>query len=170
MEKALDYVLSGVAWPKETIVAYEFSHDVRGVALDVDLPDEHDIPRRTAQATGNGRLTFKSRSDAQVRRDFVSLCYGSLFRVVGEVFALLPAIDRCLVSGYVQRPDPATGRIEEPYILSVVVNRTHWETLDFSRLDHIDPVAALNSFGAIVSLDRSSRFREIQAFDLKSLG
>ena len=78
MERALDYVLSGIAWPKETLVAYEFSHDVTGVALDVDLPDESDIPRRTAKAKakGNGKLTFKSRSDAQVRREFVGLCYG----------------------------------------------------------------------------------------------
>jgi hypothetical protein len=116
MERALDYVLSGIAWPKETHVAYEFSHDATGVALDVDLPDESDIPRRTAEAkgNGNGKLTFKSRSDAQVRRDFVGLRYGSLFRVVGEVFALLPAIDKCLVSGYVQRPEPATGGRRSP--------------------------------------------------------
>jgi hypothetical protein len=170
MEKALDYVLSGIAWPKETIVNYEFSHDVTGVALDVDLPDEDDIPRRTAEAKGNGKLSFKNRSDAQVRRDFVGLSYGSLFRVVGEVFALLPAIEKCLVSGYLQRPNPATGRVDEPYILSVLVSRAEWETLDFSRLEDIDPAATLNSFGAVVSLDRSSRFREIEPHGIAALG
>ncbi|HDS0956964.1 TPA: DUF4236 domain-containing protein [Pseudomonas putida] len=170
MEKALDYVLSGIAWPKETTVAYQFTYDAAGIALDVDLPDEGDTPRRTAEAKGNGKLTFKTRSDAQVRRDFVGLCYGSLFRVVGEVFALLPAINRCLVSGYVQRNDPATGRLEEPYILSVVVRREDWELLDFARIEHIDPVGALNSWGARVDLDRSARFREVQPFDLDYLG
>lgn len=170
MEKALDYVLSGIAWPKETIVAYEFSHDATGVALDVDLPDEDEIPRRRAEARGNGKLSFKNRSDAQVRRDFVCLCYASLFRVVGEVFALLPAIDRCLVSGYLQRPNAATGRVDEPYIMSVLVTRAEWETLDFYRLDNIDPAATLNSFGATVSLDRSSRFREIEPYDMAALG
>ncbi|VVP05664.1 hypothetical protein PS838_03055 [Pseudomonas fluorescens] len=67
MERALDYVLSVIAWPKETLVAYEFSHDATGVALDVDLPDESDIPRRTAEAKGNGKLTFKSRPDRYPR-------------------------------------------------------------------------------------------------------
>ncbi|HCF4733090.1 TPA: DUF4236 domain-containing protein, partial [Pseudomonas aeruginosa] len=38
MERALDYVLSGIAWPKETLLEYEFSHDVTGIALDIDLP------------------------------------------------------------------------------------------------------------------------------------
>lgn len=170
MEKALDYVLSGIAWPKETNVAYQFTYDAAGIALDVDLPDEGDTPRRTAEAKGNGKLTFKIRSDAQVRRDFVGLCYGSLFRVVGEVFALLPAINRCLASGYVQRNDPATGRLEEPYILSVVVRREDWDLLDFGRIEHIDPVGALNSWGARVDLDRAARFREIQPFDLDYLG
>ncbi|HFL7940484.1 DUF4236 domain-containing protein (plasmid) [Pseudomonas fulva] len=170
MEKALDYVLSGIAWPKETNVAYQFTYDAAGIALDVDLPDEGDTPRRTAEAKGNGKLTFKTRSDAQVRRDFVGLCYGSLFRVVGEVFALLPAINRCLVSGYVQRNDPATGRLEEPYILSVVVRREDWDLLDFGRIEHIDPVGALNSWGARVDLERTARFREIQPFDLDYLG
>lgn len=170
MEKALDYVLSRIAWPKETNVAYQFTYDAAGIALDVDFPDEGDTPRRTAEAKGNGKLTFKSRSDAQVRRDFVGLCYGSLFRIVGEVFALLPAINRCLVSGYVQRNNPATGRLEEPYILSVVVRREDWELLDFARIEHIDPVGALNSWDARVDLDRASRFREIQPFDLDYLG
>lgn len=169
MEKALDYILSGIAWPKETIVAYEFSHDVTGVALDVDLPDESDIPRRTAEARGNGKLSFKSRSDAQVRRDFVGLCYGSLFRVVGEVFALLPGIEKCLVSGYVQRPDPVTGREEEPYIISAMVTRAHWDSLDFDRLEDIDPASMLNACDARVSLDRSARFKEIAPFEMSVL-
>lgn len=170
MEKALDYVLSGIAWPKQTQVSYEFSHDVTGVALDVDLPDESDIPRRTAQAKGNGKLTFTSRSDAQVRRDFVGLCHGSLFRVVGEVFALLPAIENCLVSGYVQRRDPATGLEDEPYIISAVVTREKWSSLDFDNLDSIDPASMLKAVGARVSLDRSARFKEIIPYEMSVLG
>ena len=170
MEKALDYVLSGIAWPKQTLVSYEFSHDVTGVALDVDLPDESDIPRRTAEAKGNGKLTFKNRSDAQIRRDFVGLCHGSLFRVVGEVFALLPAIENCLVSGYVQRHDPATGRDEEPYIISALVTREEWSSLDFDNLESIDPASMLNAIGARVSLDRSSRFKEIAPYEMSDLG
>ncbi|MBA2921601.1 DUF4236 domain-containing protein [Pseudomonas sp. P7] len=166
MERALDYVLSGIAWPKETQVDYEFSQDVTGVALDVDLPDEGDIPQRSAEARGNGKLTFKNRSDAQVRRDFVALCYGSLFRVVGEVFALLPAIQKILVSGYIQRDNPATGTVDDQYVLSVLVARDQWDAIDFNRLDAIDPAATLNACGAVVKLDRSARFVEVTPMDM----
>lgn len=170
MERALDYVLSGIAWPKETLVEYEFTQDVTGVALDVDLPDEGDIPQRTAEARGNGKLTFKNRSDAQVRRDFVALCYGSLFRVVGEVFALLPAIQKILVSGYIQRDNAATGAVDDHYVLSVLVTRDQWDGIDFNRLDAIDPAATLNGCGAVVKLDRSARFVEITPMDMSVLG
>lgn len=170
MERALDYVLSGIAWPKETLLEYEFSHDVTGIALDIDLPDEGDVPNRTAEARGNGKLTFKTRSEAQTRKDFVSLCYGTVFRVVGEVFALLPGIQQCLASGYIQRTNSATGRIEDQYVISALISRDQWETLDFTRLEAIDPGATLKAFGAVVSLDRASRFREITPMDLATLG
>lgn len=169
MEKALDYVLSGIAWPKETQVDYEFSQDVTGVALDVDLPDEGDVPRRVAEARGNGKLTFKNRTDAQVRRDFVALCYGSLFRVVGEVFALLPGIQKVLVSGYIQRNNPANGMIDDQYVISALVTRSEWDSLDFNRLDAIDPASTLNACGALVKLDRSARFVEVTPMDMSSL-
>ncbi|MDF5984145.1 DUF4236 domain-containing protein [Pseudomonas aeruginosa] len=146
MERALDYVLSGIAWPKETLLEYEFSHDVSGIALDIDLPDEGDVPNRTAEARGNGKLTFKTRSEAQTRKDFVSLCYGTVFRVVGEVFALLPGIQKCLASGYIQRTDLATGSIGDQYVISALISRDQWETLDFSRLEAIDPGATLKAF------------------------
>jgi hypothetical protein len=169
MEKALDYVLSGIAWPKETQVNYEFSQDVTGVALDVDLPDEGDVPRRVAEARGNGRLTFKSRTDAQVRRDFVALCYGSLFRVVGEVFALFPGIQKVLVSGYIQRDNAANGVIEDQYVISALVTRSQWDSLDFNRLEAIDPASTLNACGALVKLDRSARFVEVTPMDMSVL-
>ncbi|EPH1579622.1 DUF4236 domain-containing protein [Pseudomonas aeruginosa] len=170
MERALDYVLSGIAWPKETLLEYEFSHDVSGIALDIDLPDEGDVPNRTAEARGNGKLTFKTRSEAQTRKDFVSLCYGTVFRVVGEVFALLPGIQKCLASGYIQRTDLAMGSIGDQYVISALISRDQWETLDFSRLEAIDPGATLKAFGAVVSVDRTSRFREITPMDLATLG
>ncbi|KAA0995975.1 DUF4236 domain-containing protein [Pseudomonas sp. ANT_J12] len=169
MEAALDYVLSGIAWPKATQVAYAFTQDVTGIALDVDLPDENEVPRRTAEARGNGKLSFKNRTDAQVRRDFVALCHGSLFRVVGEVFALLPAIQTCLVSGYIQRTNPATALVEDQYVMSAMVTREQWGGIDFQRLAELDPAATFIAAGARVSLDRSARFREISPFELSDL-
>lgn len=168
MESALAFVLSGIAWPKDTHVSYAFSYDQTTLALDVDLPDEMDIPCTMAEVKPN-RLVFKKRSDAQVRRDFVTLCHGSLVRVVGEAFAVLPGIRTCVVSGYIQRLDAATGTINDEYILSAVIDREGWSRIDFQRLDLLSPAACLQSLGARVALDRSSCFKAIKPFDLDSV-
>lgn len=169
MEAALDFVLSGIAWPKETQVSYLISYDQSAVAVDVDLPDEDATPRTGAEVRAT-RLALKQRSDAQARRDFVTLCHGVLFRVAGEVFATLPSVRQCIVSGYVQRPDPASGHLRDEYILSAVIDREPWSRLDFAHLERIDPAAALQSFGARVALDRSARFRPVPPFALEDIG
>ncbi|WP_455233228.1 DUF4236 domain-containing protein [Geopseudomonas aromaticivorans] len=165
MDSALEFVLSGIAWPKETLVDYAISYDQTTVALDVDLPDEGDTPRTTAEVRPN-KLALKKRTDAQTRRDFVALCYSSLFRVTGEVFAALPTIQRCVVSGYIQRPDPATGAIRDDYIISAVIDREAWSRIDFTRLANLEPAEALKALGARVKLDRSSRFAAIEPFEM----
>lgn len=169
MEGTLEYVLAGIRWPKTTQVAYAFSYDQTALALDVDLPDEGETPQVLAEPKGS-RLAMKRRTDAQVRRDFVALCFGSLFRVAGEAFAALPTISKCLISGYIQRVDPATATSRDDYIISVVVDRSDWEQIDFSSLEMLDPAAALKTLGARFALDRSARFNPITPFTLADAG
>ncbi|WP_336511890.1 DUF4236 domain-containing protein [Stutzerimonas stutzeri] len=170
MEAALDLVLSGIAWPKQTQVAYLFSHDNSGIAVDVDLPDEDETPRISAEVRTTGKLAMKKRSDAQCRRDVVALAFASLFRVAGEVFAALPAIERVLVSGYIQRIDQATGHPYDEYVISAIIDRAQWQRIDFERLHAVDPAATFATFDARFGLDRSSRFKPIQPYDIEDLG
>lgn len=165
MEDVLAFVLSGIAWPKETLVDYGFSEDLRSVVLEVDLPDEGDTPSTTAEVR-TGKLALKKRSDAQIRRDFGALCFGSIFRVAGEAFAALPTIQCCLVSGYIQRPDPATGTIRDDYIISAVIERSGWMRIDFDNLASVDAAQALKALGARCKLDRSARFVPIEPFEM----
>ncbi len=113
---------------------------------------------------------MKKRSDAQCRRDFVALAFASLFRVAGEVFAALPAIERVLVSGYIQRIDQATGHPYDEYVISAIIDRAQWQRIDFERLHAVDPAATFATFDARFGLDRSSRFKPIQPYDIEDLG
>jgi hypothetical protein len=89
--------------------------------------------------------------------------------VVGEVFALLPGIRTCLVSGYIQRTNPATALVEDQYVISAIVTREQWCSIDFARLAELEPAATFNAASARVSLDRSARFQEVTPFNLSDL-
>ncbi|MEN3974789.1 hypothetical protein [Emcibacter sp. SYSU 3D8] len=163
MEKLFTAALGQIAWPKETLVDFDLSEDGRSLQLDVDLPDEDDIPRKIASVAGRGfKVTFKERSDAQIRRDFARLAHGTLFRVIGEAFATMATLDRLTASAYVQRPDPATGAVVDVYILAVRVDRETWCRIDFDRLADVDPVAALEGMGAVKSVRRGGHFAAIE--------
>lgn len=170
MENALDFVLSRMKWPKETQVTYVFSHDNTGIAVDVDLPDEDETPRTSAEVRATGKLAIKRRSDAQCRKDFIALAFGSLFRVAGEVFTVLPGIQKVLVSGYIQRTDLATGNEYNEYLISVVIGREKWSQIDFECLEKVDPAATFRGYNAGFKLDRSSRLKGIEPYNISDLG
>jgi hypothetical protein len=114
MDALLTERLGRITWPKETEVAFDFGDDSRTLELEVDLPLVDEIPHRTAAVPSRGiNLKISKRSDAQRRRDFVRLVAGTCFRVSGEAFASLPTLEEVTVSGFTQRPDPATGVLRD---------------------------------------------------------
>lgn len=167
IETVAEYVLSLITWPKETLVSYEISSDGRTLALDIDLPDEDDVPSRVATVNEKGlKLTFKSRTEAQRRKDFVLMAYGTLFRCAGEMLAALPSVKVCVVSGYLQRLDKTTGKVSEDYVLSAIVDRAKWSDISFENLESVDPAVALKRFPIRVKVDRTATFEAITPFEI----
>lgn len=167
IETVAEYVLSLITWPKETLVSYEISSDGRTLALDIDLPDEDDVPSRLATVNEKGlKLTFKSRTEAQRRKDFVLMAYGTLFRCAGEMLAALPSVKVCVVSGYLQRLDKTTGKVSEDYVLSAIVDRAKWSDISFDNLESVDPAVALKRFPIRVKVDRTATFEAITPFEI----
>lgn len=66
-------------------------------------------------------------------------------------------IQKVLVSGYVQRDNPANGLIEDHYVISALIVREQWNSLDFNRLNAIDPASTLNVCGALPRRAEASR-------------
>jgi hypothetical protein len=163
MEALLTERLGRITWPKETEVAFDFGDDSRTLELEVDLPLVDEIPHRTAAVPSRGiNLKISKRSDAQRRRDFVRLVAGTCFRVAGEAFASLPTLEEITVSGFTQRPDPATGLVRDVYLISVRIRREEWESISFDALDQVEPEAALGRFDLRMKRDRTSILLEIE--------
>ncbi len=165
MEVVAEYLLNRITWPRVTDIGFGISACGQVVGIDLDLPDEDEVPT-TSASVGVNRLIIKARTEAQLRRDFVALAYGSVFRVTGELFAGLPTISKVVISSYVQRRCEGTGNIKDVYVMSSIIDRGGWSQINFSQLDTIDPAAAIGMFELRVKPDRSSRLQEIVPFEM----
>lgn len=162
MESVLAKALSAIAWPRETNVSLDFGHDSSTMELDVDLPEIEDMPTRIASPARGLRVNFKSRTEAEIRRDYLRLVHGTVFRVAGEAFANLPTLEQVTVSAFTQRKDRATGHEADDYVLSVSIHRRDWSCFNFENLQDIDPVEALGKFEIVRSCDRRGHLEAIR--------
>ena len=163
MEAMLTERLAALAWAKSTEVAFDFGDDSRSLEIDLDLPMIEEMSHRTAAMPARGiNIKTSKRSEAERRRDFARLVAGSCFRVAGEAFACLPTVEEVTVSGFTQRPCPATGGTLDVYLISVRIPRESWGRIDFGRLKHIEPEAALGQFDLRIQAERNGGLREIE--------
>jgi hypothetical protein len=150
----LERALSALSWPRQTDISYDHTADGGIVALDVDLPEIEDMPSQEYEAATRSLSVRTVDLSAKRLADLYSSHVASIvFRLAGETFAASPARE-VRISGYTQRTG-GTGRIDDEYVVSVVVDRTRWCTIDFDRLGDIDPENALARFG--MRLERTGR-------------
>jgi hypothetical protein len=128
MREYLEQRLQLIQWPRETTVAIEISKDLQSVGIDVDLPEIEDLPRKTATYNGCGwKLTIKELSETKHAQLYMRHVHSIGFRIIGETFAALAAIQTVTLSGYSQRSDRETAQIHDEYLYSVRVSRQQWD-------------------------------------------
>lgn len=147
MEEILEGALQAIEWPRETAVSAEVDDGGRLVLLDVDLPEMEDMPKTTASVPSKGyKLTVKEMPPTKIQKLYMQHVYGIGFRIIGEVFAVLPKAEDVVLSSFSQRPDKATGEIRDEYLYSVRVRREQWEKISFDNLAALDVAVALGRF------------------------
>lgn len=162
METILERGLQAITWPRETSVSTEVDERGELVLLDVDLPEIEDLPKKTATALARGfKLNVKDISDGQRQRLYMQHVHAIGFRIIGEVFAILPKAMRVVLSAYSQRPNRSTGNIEDEYLYSVLVKRLDWQRINFANLAALDVVEALQSFELRRDMSKTGVFKPI---------
>ncbi|WP_244516193.1 DUF4236 domain-containing protein [Halomonas daqiaonensis] len=167
MEQTLRERLEEIDWPRETAIDFDLGSDVSTIAMDIDLPGEEEMPDRywTLPAKQE-KLTPRKLSDTRQRKLYRDHVHGIAFRVLGAVFARLPAVQEARISGYRQVTDPATGGERDQYLFSVKITRTQWGKIHFDKLDQVDPVAAMEAFTLRRDMTKTGIFRDIEPFML----
>lgn len=166
MEYFLEEVLHSLEWPRETIVSYDLDNDGTVIWIDVDLPEIEDLPQKIANIAATGRkLNIKNKAKKQLQLEYAKHIHGIAFRLIGSGFATLPKSTTIIISGYSQRLDPATGKINDDYLFSYKVDRTSFERIDFNALEQVDPIEALDVFEHRKKMTATGIFKPIEAFE-----
>jgi hypothetical protein len=165
MESLLEARLAAIPWTRETQASLTVSEDGRQVFVDVDLPEIEDMPGERARPAAKGdRLIKKALSQRDLRLTYMTHVHGIAFRILGEVFGVLPTAEEVVVSGYSRRPDPATGRLRDDYLYSVRVSRGDWARIDFAHLERLDVVEAIAGFDLRRSVTKTGIFKPVAPF------
>lgn len=163
MEETFEDALDAVSWPRPTHVRFALDEHGTRMVLDVDLPEAEDMPTRDAERAARGyKLNLRTRTASELRGLYARHVHGVLFHLAGLAFHVLPALDEVVVSGYSQRRDPATALEREDHLVSVRVPRAAWSRLDFTALEHLDPIAALGAFECVRDLSDADVFAPIE--------
>lgn len=165
MEVWLEDVMQGITWPRETLASFEITESGDSVLFDVDFPELEHMPGNTATVPVRGlKLALKPMSSTAIQKLYMAHIHGVAFRIIGETFAALPLANTVVLSGYSQRPNKATGRVGDEYLLSVRVTRSEWMKIAFDQLAHIDVVASLEQFELRRQMSKTGIFKPIEPF------
>ncbi|MBN8453180.1 DUF4236 domain-containing protein [Accumulibacter sp.] len=166
MEIVLEESLMDIVWPRETAVSSEIRDHGRVVMIDVDLPEIEDLPRTIAAVPARGyKLSIKELPVTRHQQLYMRHVHGIGFRIIGEIFFVLPKAEQVVLSGYTQRPDTATGDVHDQYVYSVRVNRRDFAGINFANLPAIDPVEALGRFDIRREITRGGLLKTIEPFE-----
>ncbi len=166
MESLLEEVFNSLTWPRETIVSYDIDDEGEVVWIDVDLPEIEDLPQRVASVAATGRkLNIKNKAKKQLQLEYAKHIHGIAFRLVGSVFTALPKAKDIVISGYSQRLDTATGKVNDDYLFSYRVEKERFSRIDFNALELLDPIEALNVFKHKKKMTATGIFRPIEPFE-----
>jgi len=167
MQQALRERLEEIDWPRETQIDFDLGSNERTIAVDIDLPNEDEMPGHYWQMPAKAlKLTPRQLSATRQRKLYRDHVHGVAFRVIGAIFARLPSVEEARVSGYRQVIDPATGGEHDQYLYSIQVTREQWCRIHFDQLEQVDPVAAVEAFSLRRDMTKTGIFRDIQPFSL----
>ncbi len=170
MHKTLEDAFNSLSWPRETLVSYQIMGHGHQVWLDVDLPEIEDLPQKLASVASTGKkLNIKNKTAKQLQSEYALHIHGIVFRLAGTVFATLPTADTGIISGFSQRLDRSTGKVNNDYLLSVKVEREQYSKIDFDSLDKVNPIEALGAFEIRRKLSSTGVFKPIDPFEPSSV-
>lgn len=128
----------------------DYQPDTKTLLVEYQLPTVDDVPNvktvRFVKASGELKETFISEREA--KSIFDGACYQIALRTIHELFEAdeFGNVQKVLFNGFVEFTDPRTGNQAQSCILSVMADRTTFETIN---LANVDPKACFKSLKGV---------------------
>ncbi|MBK1852379.1 hypothetical protein FE845_13580 [Marinobacter sp. 1-4A] len=166
----LDTYLGGIEWPTEPAIDFDIGDNNTTLALDIKFPNEDEISDKEWSVPATQyKLTPKKVSATKMKQIYRDYIHSIMMRVAGEIFAHLPSVEHVLISGYREVINSSNGHSEDQYIISAIMHRDQWASIDFARLRQIDPTEVVTSHILTRSMTKTGVFKEISPFSPSDL-
>jgi restriction system protein len=138
---------------------FEAQYDPEGRVLMIgyQLPAPSQIPKVRAVkfVKVTGELTETRVSDREQKQNFETVGYQVCLRTIHEVFEadVDRNFDKVLFNGYVTAVDPRSGQEVRSCLMSILVDRSTFETIDLSR---VEPKACFKSLKGVSAASLAS--------------
>lgn len=143
-------------------------HTPKLIEASVTVKGEQAIPNEIKTLTASGKVSKKGMPKGRFHEIYQDYVAGCVLRVARELFALLP-VDTAIVTASADLFDSATGRTTEQSIISVVIDRSVLNRLNFARLDPSDAIEELVHRGDFKGSRRTGAFVPIEPLTPKDL-
>lgn len=117
-----------------------FLDDPKTMEVEFDVQTKNAVPTEVKSLTSTGKLSIKNMPISKyydIQQDYVCSC---TLRIARDMFALLP-LETVVIHAFDTQLNTATGHQEKVVILSVKIDRTALNRLNFDTIDCSDSMA-----------------------------
>ncbi|MGY6587178.1 MAG: DUF4236 domain-containing protein [Wenzhouxiangella sp.] len=160
-EALLSALIEGLDFPFHTEACFSFDGNV--LNLDIDLPQEDDLP--AAEHGFNQRSlapTLKPLSGRAVRMNYARHVHALAILLAGVALRSIGSLEMVLLSAFRPAMNPSTGQDEDECLFSVRIDRARWEAIDPERLGELDPIDVLAAFEQHKNMSKTGLFRPVK--------
>lgn len=129
--------------------------------IHVQLYPLESIPVQRSTLLKTGRLSYRNRSQKDVREDDARAMASLMLLYAALSFDSLPAATLLNISAFRRAVDPATGHDADLCMASLIFDRAGFTKL---KLDRLDPIAALRSFPCRFSCSAAFLLKPVEPF------
>ncbi|HHL3303682.1 TPA: DUF4236 domain-containing protein [Bacillus cereus] len=128
------------------------------IEVEFDVQTEHVVPTDIKSLTKTGKVSKKAMPKGKyfdIQQDYICSC---ILRIARDMFALLP-VEYVYVHALDEKINTATGHREKAAILSVKIDKTTLNSLNFNTIDCSD---------SMVNFEHNMNFKKTKGFEFVS--